>query len=90
LGNPQAFRRTLVQLGVDLAGWEEFDDHHRYRASEVKRLAQVFKHEDADAMVTTEKDAVNLPETVEDLPVYYLRIAMQIDREDEVVWAKVR
>ena len=37
----------------------------------------------ADAMATTEKDAVNLPEMPEEMPIYYLRIAMEIDREEE-------
>jgi len=35
-------------------------------------------------MVTTEKDAVNLPEMHEALPIYFPRIAMQIEHEELV------
>ena len=86
LGNPQAFRRTLERLGIHPAAWEEFPDHHRYRLHELQRLRSIFEEAGADAMTTTEKDAVNLPEpgeTPEKLPVYYLRIAMEIEGEAE-------
>ena len=85
LGNPQSFRRTLMQLGIDLAGWEEFEDHHRYRMHELTHLMLGFSQQGADAMVTTEKDAVNLPEADTEFPIYYLRIGMEIERESEVL-----
>ncbi len=84
LGNPQSFRRTLAQLGIDPAGWEEFEDHHRYRPTELRRMTHHFEQLGADAMETTQKDAVNLPEMTETLPIYYLRISMEIDREELV------
>src|SRR6185369_11444408 len=40
LGNPQAFRRTLSSMGIELADWVEFEDHHRYRPQEVQRTAR--------------------------------------------------
>jgi tetraacyldisaccharide 4'-kinase len=83
LGNPVSFRRTLASLGIEPAGWEEFQDHHRYRAREMMLLTRQFERAGADAMVTTEKDAVNLPATADHLPVYYLRVAMEIGREAE-------
>ena len=84
LGNPQSFRRTLEQLGIQPVAWEEFEDHHRYRAFEVTRLRKSFEHLAADAMVTTEKDAVNLPQMADGLPVYFLRVAMEIENEEEL------
>lgn len=82
LGNPQSFRRTLSQLGIEPVSWEEFADHHRYRVHELMRLKYSFEQAGADAMATTEKDAVNLPEMTETLPIYYLRIAMEIEHEE--------
>ena len=82
LGNPQAFRRTLAQLGIEPIVWEEFADHHRYRLHELKRLKYGLEQAGADALVTTEKDAVNLPEMAETLPIYYLRIGMEIEHEE--------
>lgn len=83
LGNPLSFRRTLGQLGIEPAAWEEFEDHHRYKGRELHRMRRSFEEAGADAMATTEKDAVNLPDMPEEMPIYYLRIAMEIDRGTE-------
>ena len=89
LGNPLAFRRTLVRMGVEPLDWVEFEDHHSYRPHELRHLAQQFRAHGATALVTTEKDAVNLceswPEMVAPMRLYWLKAAMQIDREDEFV-----
>ncbi len=93
LGNPESFRRTLERVGVDPVDWVEFDDHHRYRPNELRRIAHQMGGAGAAALVTTEKDAVNLCELSDDLlaplPLYWLRIGMKIEREkdflDEIV-----
>ena len=89
LGNPQSFRRTLEGLGLDLAEWVEFEDHHRYRPHEVRRLSQSAMAEGAVALVTSEKDAVNLCESCEDLlaplPLFWLKVRLKIERESEFV-----
>ena len=89
LGNPQSFRRTLERLGLDLAEWVEFDDHHRYRPQEVQHLSRGAMDEGASALVTSEKDAVNLCEDCDDLfaplPLFWLKIRLQIEREIEFV-----
>jgi tetraacyldisaccharide 4'-kinase len=88
LGNPQSFRRTLEHLGAPPVCWFEFDDHHRYRARDFRRLQHHFAEQGADAMVTTEKDAINLcDDAQESLPVYYLQVSMAIEREDEFLAA---
>ena len=83
IGNPQSFRRTLTHLGIEPAGWVAFEDHHRYRVRELSRMAHQFQLQGAEAMATTEKDAVNLPEIAFEMPIYFLRIAMKLDREAE-------
>jgi tetraacyldisaccharide 4'-kinase len=87
LGNPQSFRRTLERLGVEPAAWFEFDDHHRYRPRELRSMAHQAGAADAAALVTTEKDAVNLcagfREAIAPLEVYWLKVRMTIDREAE-------
>lgn len=85
LGNPQAFLRTLQRLGVDPRDWIEYEDHHRYRPSELRHMAHQFASAGVDALVTTEKDAVNLCESADDLlaplPLYWLRVSMFFERE---------
>ena len=84
LGNPLSFRRTLERLGVSPVCWFEFDDHHRYHAREFLRLQHHFLEHGADAMVTTEKDVINLcDDAAAVLPVYYLSVSMAIEREEE-------
>ena len=89
LGNPESFRRTLQQVGVTPVDWVEFDDHHHYRPAELRRLAHHFERKQADAVVTSEKDAVNLCEAgcdlLKPLAVYWLKVAMKIDGETEFV-----
>ena len=75
LGNPASFWRTLAQLGIKPALSREFPDHHRYTARDMQPFAGYGQ------VLTTEKDAVNLPAPPAN--VYWLKIAVQIDRESE-------
>jgi tetraacyldisaccharide 4'-kinase len=94
LGNPQSFRRTLAELGVSPLDWFEFEDHHKYRPQELSRIAAQARNHGATALVTTEKDAVNLcpdcDELVAPLRLYWLKVTMAIEREDELLAALQR
>jgi 3-deoxy-D-manno-octulosonic-acid transferase len=87
LGNPEAFRRTLVSMGIQLADWLEFDDHHRYLPLELRNIQAQGLAKGVEALVTTGKDAVNLcegwEEMVAPLPLLWLETALAIDRESE-------
>ena len=87
LGNPQSFLRTLRRLGVDPLDWVEFPDHHRYRPHELRHLAHHFQSAGVEALVTTEKDWVNLCDSADDLlaplPLYWLRVTIAMERERE-------
>jgi tetraacyldisaccharide 4'-kinase len=87
LGNPATFRRTLEAQGLEIADWVEFDDHHRYRPRELRHLSEHAASCGATALVTTQKDAINLCETAGDLvaplPLYWLEIGMRIEKEEE-------
>jgi tetraacyldisaccharide 4'-kinase len=86
LGNPASFRHTLQTVGLDVIDCVEFADHHHYRPNELRRLSYQMRSKGADAMVTTEKDAVNLGDPVEDLlPIYWLEIGVDIEREEELL-----
>jgi tetraacyldisaccharide 4'-kinase len=79
LANPASFWRTLDTVGVPAAVKWEFTDHHVYSASELQQLAARAAAAGAEALVTTEKDAINLPAIRSGLPVYYLEIGIEID-----------
>jgi tetraacyldisaccharide 4'-kinase len=60
IGNPSAFRRTLVALGADVVAFRPYADHHAYAAADLPDLASWARTHDA-ALVTTLKDLVKLP-----------------------------
>ena len=60
LGNPEGFRATLESIGVDVAGFTAFEDHHPYTAEDVRRLGERAREQKADILLTTLKDAVKI------------------------------
>jgi 3-deoxy-D-manno-octulosonic-acid transferase len=89
LGNPRSFHRTLDALGTRYVDCVSFQDHHRYLPNELKRMAEQFRRQGAVALVTTEKDAVNLCQDADQLlaplPLYWLKIGMRIEGEAELL-----
>jgi tetraacyldisaccharide 4'-kinase len=89
LGNPRSFHRTLDSLGTRYVDCVEFQDHHRYLPNELTRMAEQFRRQGAVALVTTEKDAVNLCQDADELlaplPLYWLKIGMRIEGEAELL-----
>jgi tetraacyldisaccharide 4'-kinase len=89
LGNPLSFRRTLESLGVMPVDMVEFPDHHKYRPHELQRAAEQMAALGAKALVTTEKDVVNLCEDWESLiaplELYWLKVAMGIENDQELM-----
>ena len=87
LGNPASFRTTLELLGIRPVDYVTFSDHHEYCAREVRSMAHQFGAAKAQAAVTTEKDTFNLfegaIELMAPLPVYWLKIGVEIERETE-------
>jgi tetraacyldisaccharide 4'-kinase len=62
IGNPDAFRRTLAQLGCDLRAWRTFADHHPYTRDDVDDLRSWARQQPPDCVViTTQKDLVKMP-----------------------------
>jgi tetraacyldisaccharide 4'-kinase len=61
LGNPAAFRRTLLDLGARLGAFRTFPDHHAYSRADVADLAAWARQQPADCVLaTTQKDLVKL------------------------------
>ncbi len=64
IGNPKAFfddlGRAGSRTGMEVAGTLAFPDHHRYSAADLERIRQRARRAGAKALVTTEKDSLNL------------------------------
>jgi tetraacyldisaccharide 4'-kinase len=81
LGNPEAFGRTLLDLGADLRDFRPFPDHHPYDRRDVDDLqhwATAFGED--TCVVTTQKDLVKvrLPR-LGDRPLAALRIRLHVE-----------
>ena len=79
IASPKGFENSLRQLGAKVVWCERYADHHRYDSSEILYALNRTADMGADALVTTEKDAVRFPR-FETVPVrcLYLRIAIEI------------
>jgi len=84
LGNPESFRRTLTGLGANLAAFLVFGDHHRYTLEDLKAIDAAADVENAEFILTTQKDRVKLPA---DFPwrheLLVVKIAVRITKGEE-------
>jgi tetraacyldisaccharide 4'-kinase len=57
----ESFRRLLTQHGVKVLDELVFPDHHVYSEADMSTIRERVRRHRADALLTTEKDAVKLP-----------------------------
>lgn len=80
IGNPASFRKTLDTLGIEIAAFWDYPDHHWYSQDDLTQIENTAKAVGVDAVVTTEKDGVRFPVPVGyAIPVYYLKIESEIE-----------
>lgn len=60
IGNFDSFRRTVESLGITVVAPYQFPDHHDYSDAEIAELPLIARQLEANALLTTEKDAVKL------------------------------
>lgn len=90
IGNPAGFERAANEFGVRASGVSRFADHHRYVPDDFAEISRAARAEGADALLTTHKDAVKIPErTGLDLPVFVLHVAMRFRSGESVVRARL-
>lgn len=76
---PRGFEQSLEDFGAELLNCHRFADHHRYTQQELINIVNNASELKADAIITTEKDAVRLPKLDRcDVPIYYLRVDIEI------------
>lgn len=91
IGNPNGFRRTLASIEPRLGAAEliTFPDHHHYGAADLERIATRACSRGADLLLTTEKDLVKLPTTIDGRPVRAVRIGLQLPSGAEVLCEQI-
>jgi tetraacyldisaccharide 4'-kinase len=83
IGNPNVFSEDILRQGINIVDEHFFRDHHAYAQEDLDRATAEALRTGADAIVTTEKDAVRIEGLKQgDVPVYAAQL--QIQSEDEV------
>jgi tetraacyldisaccharide 4'-kinase len=78
---PESFENGLRKLGARIELSKRYIDHHRYTEAELERFISRCIRRDLAMIVTTEKDAVRmpgLPEAEIKVPIYFLRVEIEI------------
>jgi tetraacyldisaccharide 4'-kinase len=79
IAQPESFEESLVRLGAELVYAKRFADHHRFSQQEILNAINRSKKRQAEAIITTQKDAVRFPKIDRrDLPIYFMRVEIKI------------
>jgi len=84
IARPDRFVDDLRHFGMTIALRRDFVDHHRYRREEFLEVLSNAQGAGAEAVIITEKDAVNLPPGVvasSRLPIYAAQIEFRCEVE---------
>lgn len=82
LGRPEKFYQMLTSLGVDVAGWHPFPDHHAYTPRDIALLKDEAARKGA-LLLTTEKDAMRL--RGEDIALQTVPISLHFENPQAVL-----
>ena len=81
IATPESFEKFLKDLGATLDYTRRFLDHYRFSYEDLVSIFSEAMEKRVDFIVTTEKDAVRLPEHLPcPVPLYYLRLEIDIIR----------
>ncbi len=83
IGNPEAFRQTLIALGMDVAAFRPFPDHHAYSPVDTVELEKMARD---GVVLTTQKDLVKLRRTeLGGRALWALRIGLHVTSGQEAL-----
>jgi tetraacyldisaccharide 4'-kinase len=92
IGNPEAFRRTLLALGARPDAFRVYPDHHAYDHTDVEELRRwADSLAPGTAIVTTQKDLVKLRlSRLGDRPLWCVRIRLHVESGQDVLDARLQ
>jgi len=74
-------RQFFESLGFPIAGSHSFPDHHRYDTSDIEQIKKEAREAGAEAIVTTEKDAVKIDDSaIIAIPAEFVIDSADLDR----------
>jgi len=76
---PEGFEEEIQRLGARIVHRRRYADHHRYSQQEIIDMINESLQAGAEALITTEKDAVRFPMLERrDIPVFFLRVEIEL------------
>lgn len=83
IARPEKFSAMLQEKGLKIVSFLKFPDHHSYRPSSLEKIVEKYQKTKAEALITTEKDAVKISdfEGFKKIPAYYLKIDIRLEEE---------
>ena len=85
IGQPQSFFDNIENSGYNLIKTKTFDDHYLYQEYDFMKILADSKECGADAIVTTEKDAVKIQQFLyaidDEIPFYVLKLGVDIEMD---------
>ncbi|HEY5653461.1 MAG TPA: tetraacyldisaccharide 4'-kinase [Pontiella sp.] len=81
---PESFESALRSFGAEIVYARRFADHHRFSQQEIINTINRSIKRGAEAILTTEKDAVRFPFVERcDIPVIYMRVEIEMFSGEE-------
>lgn len=81
LGNPESFRKSLIDLNIDIKDFIVFRDHHRFTPSDMKRIGKTAERSRADWIIATEKDIIKIKNFGLIPNLLYLTIEFKVEED---------
>lgn len=88
IGNPQAFRKAIEMLGVDICGSMTLEDHASFDQKRTELLVAKARKSGAEGLIVTAKDWVKLRTfqlALGELPVYVPRVDIRLRDQESVL-----
>ena len=82
IANPDRFAASLRDAGHNVVESMTFADHHRYSAKDLEAIEAKLKNSGAEAVFTTDKDAVRLEGMSPSFPLYRVPLVVEFDPAD--------
>lgn len=83
IAQPDSFFRSVAEAGIRIAGTLAYRDHGSYGPAEKAQITGKIRECGAKCVVTTEKDAVKMPDDYLDIAVFSLKTVVEIENECE-------
>lgn len=104
IGEPDSFNELLMQQNIVIKEFMKFPDHHSFSTKDINKILDTYNGSGAKYIITTQKDFVRLKNSelvlkaqsenaykilLYNYPLYYAKIKMQIDRNEELLYDKL-